>query len=159
MLEDRILLTRAVLLTTYAWRTIQFTKNLYLVIMFLEFMELNMKHSLAYIPVVSSTTMYHVLYVTWQHVLHKWWYQVVMCVPRDGYASTRGTWCRSKPSTIAQCSLVWMKSLTTHEEPTLMLTALCFISLKEYVAHFPVNLMLQEKSWLAPYAPVNYKTT
>ena len=98
-MEDRILLTRAVLLTTYAWRTIQFTKNLYLVIMFLEFMELNMKHSLAYIPVVSSNTMYHVLYVTWQHVLHKWWYQVVMCVPRDGYASTRGTWCRSKPST------------------------------------------------------------
>ena len=48
--------------------------------------------------------------------------------------------------TIVQCTLAWMKTLTTHKEPTLILTALCFISLKENAAHFPVNLILQEES-------------
>ena len=53
--------------------------------------------------------------------------------------------------------LAWMKTLTTHEEPTLILTELCFISLKEYVAHFPVNLIMQEKSRHVQYALVEYK--
>ena len=156
MSEDRIIMTRAVLLTTYAWHVIQCMKNLYLIIMFLQSTGPNMKHSLAYIPAVSSSTMSHVLYVTWQHVLHKWWYQVVTCVPRDGHASTNDTWWPTGLLTIAQCSLAWMKTLTTHEGRTLILTALYSISLREYVAHFPVNLILQEKSWLAQYAPVNH---
>ena len=50
-----------------------------------------------------------------------------------------------------------MKTLTTHEELTLISTALCFISLKEYVVHFPVDLILQEKSWHAQYVRANYK--
>ena len=158
MSEDLIILKRVVLLITYVWHVIQFMKNLHLAVMLQKSMELSMKHTrMAYIPAVCTTTMFHVLCVTWHHVLHKWWYQVETCAPRDGHASTRDIWWPHIILTIVQCTLAWMKTLTTHEEPTLVSTALCFISLKEYVAHFPVNLILQEKSWHAQYAPVNYQ--
>ena len=158
MSEDLVMFKRVVVLITYVWHVIQFMKNLHLVVLLLKSTELSMKHTrMAYIPAVCSSTMSHVLCVTWPHVLHKWWYQVVTCVPRDGHVNTKDTWWLSIILTIVQCTLAWMKTLTTLEEPTLISTALCFISLREYVAHFPVNLILQEKSWHAQYAPVNYK--
>ena len=132
-------------------------KNLYLVLMFPESMGLNIKHPLVFTRAAWNNTMFHVLCVMWPHVLHKWWYRVVTRVPRDGHANTKDTWWRRNTITIAQCILAWMKTLTTHEELTLILTELCFISLKEYVAHFHVNLILQEKSWHAQYALVKYK--
>ena len=155
MSEDLVMVTRAVLLITYVWHVIQYMKNIILVVVVLLFMELSTKHiHMAYIPAVCTTTMSHVLCVMWLHVLHKWWYQVVTCVPRDGHANTKDTWCRNIMITIVQCSLAWMKTLTTYEEPMLILTALYSISLKEYVAHFPANLISQDMSWHAQYAPV-----
>ena len=155
MSEGLIVITRAVVLITYAWHVIQFMKNINLVVVGPLFMELSIKHfHMAYILTVSMTTMFHVLCVMSLHVLHKWWYQVVTCVPRNGHVNTKDTWWRRNTITIVQCTLAWMKTLTTHEELTLISTALCFISLKEYVAHFPVNLILQDMSWHAKYAPV-----
>ena len=157
MLEDRIMINEAVLLITFAWHVIQFMKNINLVVLGPVFMELSIKHiHMAYIPAVWTTTMSHVPCVMWLHVLHKWWYQVVTCVPRDGHANTKDTWWRNIIITIAQCTLAWMKTLTTREEPTLILTALYSISLKEYVVHFPVNLILQDMSWPAQYVLVKY---
>ena len=153
MSEDLIILTRVVVLITYVWHVIQLMKNLYLVVMLPESMELNMNQDVEFTRAVCTSTMSRVLFVTWQHELHKWWYQVVTCVPQDGHASTKDIWWLNIIITIVQCSLAWMKTLTTHEELTLISTVLCFISLKEYVAHFPVNLILQEKSWHAQYAP------
>ena len=93
MSEDLIILSRAVVLITYAWHVIQFMKNIILVVIVPVFMELSIKHiHLEYIPAVCTTTTSHVQCVMWLHVLHKWWYQVVTCVPRDGHANTKDTW-------------------------------------------------------------------
>ena len=158
MSEDLFILTRAVVLITYAWHVIQFMKNISLVVLVPLFMELSTKHiHMAYILAACMTTMFHVQCVMWLHVLHKWWYQVVTCVPRDGHANTKDTWCRNIMIAIVQCTLAWMKTLTTHEEPTLISTALYSISLKEYVAHFPANLILQDMNWHAQYVPVKHE--
>jgi hypothetical protein len=69
----------------------------------------NMKFSLlAYGSVVCTSTMSHVQCVMWPKVLHKWWYQVVTCVPRDGHVSTGDTWWRKSTIIIVQCMYTCM---------------------------------------------------
>ena len=160
MSEDRIILTRVVVQIMYVWHVIPSMQNINLVIKAIvhEYLAQNIKHSLlAYIPAVCTTTMFHVLCVMWPIVLHKWWYQVVTCVPRDGHANIKDTWWRKLTMSIVQCLRAWMKLLITREEHTLVTMALCFFLSKECVAHFPASLISQGVNWHAQYALVKYE--
>jgi hypothetical protein len=144
MSEDLIMIIGVVVLITYVWHVIPYIQSINLVFKAVvhESLAQNIKLSLLeYIPAVCTTTMFHVQCVMWPNVLHKWWYQVVTCVPQDGHASLKDTWWPHITIIIVQCIHVWMKTLITHQEHMLMLMVLCFILLKEDVAHFPASLI------------------
>jgi hypothetical protein len=160
MSEELLIITGERVLITYVWHVIPSIQNINLVFKAIvhESLAQNIKHTLLeYIPAVCMTTMFHVQCVMWPNVLHKLWYQVVTCAPRDGHASTKDTLWRGNTITIVRCILAWMKLLITREEPTLIVTVLFSFLLKEIVVHFPASLISQGVSWHAQFALVKYE--
>jgi hypothetical protein len=147
MLEDLNTMHGVVAPITYASHVTPFMQNMNQVIKIYVHasMALNIKHTLlAYFPAACTITMSHVPCVAWSSVLHNWWYLVATCVPRDGHANTKDIWWQNITVIIVPCILAWMQIPTTPGEPTQIITVLCFISLKEIVAHFPANLILRD---------------
>jgi len=120
----------------------------------------NMKYPpmLPSFPATFTTTRHPVLSVTWPSETVSWWYREHMSVPRDGLASTTGTWWQNIMITITQVSSsVWMRMHRRRQGHKKTKMAHCCNLLKEHAARCHVNHISMGMSWHVQCAPNDWR--